>query len=128
MYRLTALITMIKEITLGLTTKLNKISELQKTISDLRDSVIEELRAKIIDMGPQGFLYDEDDVLAPLNYIYVIRNDYDGCYKVDKIETDENGVVIFHDAEYDVWYRISILDDNEINDIVKYIDWKQTLG
>ena len=113
-----------KEITLGLTTKLNKISELQKTIRELRDSVIEELSAKIIDMGPQGFLYDEDDVLAPLDYIYVNGNDYDGYYKVDKIETDENGRVIFHDAEYDVWYPVSILDNKEINTLVKYIDWK----
>lgn len=114
-----------KEITLGFTTKLNKISELQKSITELRNSIIEDLRAKLTDMGPQGFLYDEEDVHTPLNYIYVIGDEYEELFKVDKIKiNDEDNGVIFHEVYSDLWYHLSILDNDEINDIVKYIDWK----
>ena len=114
-YRLTALRIMNKKISLKYTTKLNKIGELQR-------SIFEDLRTDLINMGPQGFVYDDGEPNVP---IYCQGDADDGCqYVVDEIKADSKGFVKFHDKQYDDWYILSTLDDSTINMLIEYIDWK----
>ena len=115
MYRLTALRIMNKKISLKYTTKLNKIGELQS-------SIFKDLLIDLMNMGPQGFIYDDGEPNVP---IYCHDDEDDGCqFLVDEIKADSNGIVKFHDKQYDDWYILSTLDDSTINMLIEYIDWK----
>lgn len=115
MYRLTALRIMNKKIALNYTTKLNKIGELQR-------SNFGDLRADLITMGPQGFIYDDGEPNVP---IYCYDNEDNECqFLVDEIKVDSKGFVKFHDKQSDDWYLLSTLDNSTINMLIEYIDWK----
>ena len=104
-----------KKISLKYTTKLNKIGELQR-------SIFEDLRTDLINMGPQGFIYDDGEPNVP---IYCLDDEDNECqFLVDEIKADSNGVVKFHDKPYDDWYILSTLDGSTINTLIEYIDWK----
>lgn len=105
-----------KKISLKYTTKLNKIGELQRSI--FRDLLID-----LMNMGPQGFIYDDGEPNVP---IYCHDDEDDECqFVVDEIKADPNGIVEFHDKQYDDWYILSTLDGHTINTLIEYIDWKQ---
>ena len=107
-----------KKISLKYTTKLNKIGELQR-------SIFEDLRTDLINMGPQGFIYDDGEPNVP---IYCHDDEDDGCqFVVDEIKADSKGIVKFHDKQYDDWYILSTLDDYTVNTLIEYIDWKQNI-
>ena len=104
-----------KKISLKYTTKLNKIGELQR-------SIFEDLRTDLINMGPQGFIYDDGEPNVPI-YCQCYADDV--CqYVVDEIKADSKGIVKFHDKQYDDWYILSTMDDHTINMLIEYINWK----
>lgn len=102
-------------ISLGFTTKFNQIAEIQNTI-------FEELRSNLINMGEQSLIFDDGKKVVP---IYYINDDNDeGIFHIDKIKTDLEGVIVFHDIDFDEWRRLTYLDNQAINTLIEYIDWK----
>ena len=104
-----------KEIASSFENKLNKISELHR-------SIIEELRERLTEMGEQSFLYDDDDSVVPIFYL-TYEND-EGLTNVDKINVNKEGIIIIHDKDFDIWNNILMLDNNAIYTLIGYIDWK----
>ena len=104
-----------KEISMSFEAKFKKISE-------IRNEIIEELRARLNEMGEQNCVFDDDESAVPIYY----RDDdnVDGTFYIDKIKTDEEGVIKFHDKDFDEWYRLTYLDDQAIYALIDYIDWK----
>ena len=104
-----------KKISLKYTEKLNKIGELQR-------SIFEDLRTDLINMGPQGFIYEEGEPSVPR---YCLDDEDNECqFVVDEIKADSKGIVKFHDKQYDDWYILSTMNDHTINTLIEYIDWK----
>lgn len=104
-----------KEIALKFSAKLNKISEIQQ-------SIIEELRTLLKSKGEQSFSYDDNEPIVPIYYINDDNNE--GLFKIDKIKVNSEDVIQIHDKDFDEWYRLSHLDDQAINTLIEYIDWK----
>lgn len=104
-----------KEIASSFENKLNKISEIHR-------SIIEELRARLMEMGEQSFLYDDDEPVVPIYYL-TDEND-EGLTNVDKINVNKEGVIIIHDKDFDIWNNILMLDNSAIYTLLGYIDWK----
>lgn len=104
-----------KNISSYYTNELNKMAEIQSAI-------IEHLRKDLINMGEQGFIYDDDTTVVP---IYYLNDDNDeGELEVDKIKADSEGVIKIHDKFDNEWYRLTMLDYQAINTLIEYIDWK----
>lgn len=74
-----------------------------KKINDIRNEIIEELRTRLNELGEQNSIYDDE---------------------IDKIKTDEEGVIMFHDYDFDKWYPLTYLDDQAIYSVISEIDWK----
>ena len=104
-----------KEIASSFENKLNKISEIHR-------SIIEELRERLREMGEQSFLYDDDDPVVPICYLND-END-EGLTNIDKINVNKEGVIIIHDKDFDIWNNILMLDNSAIYTLLGYIDWK----
>lgn len=104
-----------KEIALKFSAKLNKIGEIQQ-------SIIEELRTLLKSKGEQSFSYCDNTSIVPIYYI-TDDNDVD-LFKIDKIRVDSEDVIQIHDKDFDEWYRLSYLDNQAINTLIEYIDWK----
>lgn len=104
-----------KEIASSFENKLNKISEIHR-------SIIEELRERLREMGEQSFLYDDDDPVVPICYL-TDEND-EGLTNIDKINVNKEGVIIIHDKDFDIWNNILMLDNSAIYTLLGYIDWK----
>ena len=104
-----------KEIAQSFTEKLNKLAE-------LRDSIIEDLRANLMKMGPQDCIFDDDEPAVPIYYI----DEYnaEGIVHIDKIKADSDGIIKFHDVDSDEWHWLSFLDNDAIYTLIEYIDWK----
>lgn len=105
-----------KEIASSFETKFKKIAE-------IRNEIIEELRARLNELGEQNCIFDDDDKSAVPIYYLTDDND-EGLFHIDKIKTDEEGVIKFHDKDFDEWYRLAYLDDQAIYTLIGYIDWK----
>ena len=104
-----------KNISSYYTNEFNKMGEIQSAI-------VEHLRKDLINMGEQGFVYDDDTPVVP---IYYLNDDNDeGRLDVDKIKADSEGVIKLHDKFDNEWYRLTILDNQAINILIEYIDWK----
>lgn len=107
-----------KEISMSFETKFKKISE-------IRNEIIEELRARLNELGEQNCIFDDDESAVPAVPIYYINDDnVEGIFNIDKIKTDEKNVIKFHDKNFDKWYGLTYLDDQAIYTVIKYIDWK----
>lgn len=104
-----------KEIAKSLADKLNKIDELQH-------SVYEELKANLVNMGEQTFIYADGVSIVPI--YYVNENNFEEELYIDKIKVNSYGDIRVHDTSSDKWYWLSHLDYREIKCLVKFIDWK----
>ena len=103
-----------KEIASIFATKLNKLAE-------IRNSIIKELRARLMEMGEQDCVFDNGGVVQ----IYYIGDDgEDELINIDKIKAESNGVIKFHDADNNAWCYLSLLDNDAIYTLIEYIDWK----
>ena len=95
--------------------------ELNK-MADIQNSIIEQLRKDLINMGEQSFIFDDDTNVVPVSYLD--DDNYDQELEVDKIKVDSEGVIRIHDKFEDEWHTLTILDYLAINMLIEYIDWK----
>lgn len=108
-----------KDISLYYSVELDKIRE-------AHHAIIENLRKDLINMGEQGFLYGG---LSTVPICDINDGIEESVCRADKIKVDSDNVIKFHDIDNNEWFPLSILNNEEIDDIIEYIDWnwnKQT--